>query len=106
MPNGRGGGPQPSAGSTFKPLAHYEKVKDAVSGEAVTSDTRIAALHTFGTDPIKDQKLKNLTRVVEPAVRCWMKLNEDDWLPPTVSRRERGYDLYITYSLLVKLPHA
>lgn len=63
--------------------------------------TEVAALHTFGEDPIEDRKLKNLTRIAEPAAECRMKVNEGEWLPATASGDEQGYRLYITYNHLV-----
>lgn len=74
---------------------------DAITKEKVTSNTSLTALYDFSDSSIDNALLKNLTRVSEPAVRCFLVAKDGKARPHSGIKGNCGYDLYLRFNKLV-----
>lgn len=102
MSTPRSDSPHADVTLTPSPHSHYDNVRDAVTKGPVQDCTEIAALHTFGTDALHDQLLKNFTRIAEPAVPCRVRIDNGEWVPASPAEAAGSFQLYMTYNHLVR----
>lgn len=75
---------------------HYSGVVDAVTKEAVTNRTQLAAMSSMQNEDL----LHSFVGIAKCAVRCKIKLEDGSVFPPSSNIRN-GYILHLTYNKLV-----
>jgi len=84
---------------------HLPSLVDGVTKKEITRDTTLVTLYDGRDDGVDNHLLFDLTGIAVPAVPCQLLLAGGDGdatvLPPTLSRREHGYEMRLTYNKLV-----
>lgn len=82
--------------------AHHKLLVDAVTKEAVNSQTDLAALYDFSDGSIDNGFLRNLTHISEPAVRCCLVTADQKQYPVSEVKDAHGYNLFLSFNKLVR----
>lgn len=89
---------------------HYPHVKDALlkGDEAVTNETVLATLYLCDNDSVDNRLIKNITGVC--GIRPPCQISSDfkvgpGFLPRTLEKGSHGFEMFLTFNLLVSETH-